>query len=50
MIGALERAVAPVTFDLADTRGAAAVLLAAGAVLALPVRRSSYAASEAQSP
>ena len=33
MIGALERALVPVTFDLADTRGAAAVLLAAGAVL-----------------
>ena len=33
MIGPLERALAPVTFDLAETRGAAALLLAAGAVL-----------------
>jgi hypothetical protein len=33
MIGQLERALVPVTFDLADTRGVAAVLLAAGAVL-----------------
>src|SRR5436309_15915138 len=33
MIGPVERALVPVTFDLADTRGAAAVLLAAGAVL-----------------
>ncbi len=33
MIGPLERALVPVTFDLAETRGAAAVLLAAGAVL-----------------
>jgi hypothetical protein len=33
MIGALERALVDVTFDLAETRGAAAVLLAAGAVL-----------------
>jgi hypothetical protein len=33
MIGQLERALVPVTFDLGDTRGAAAVLLAAGAVL-----------------
>jgi hypothetical protein len=33
MIGPLERALAPVTFDLADTRAASAVLLAAGAVL-----------------
>ena len=33
MIGALERALVPVTFDLADTRAGAAVLLAAGAVL-----------------
>src|SRR3954470_20853247 len=35
MIGPLERALVPATFDLADTRGAAAVLLAAGAVLPL---------------
>jgi hypothetical protein len=35
MIGALDRALVPVTFDLADTRGAAALLLAAGAVLPL---------------
>jgi hypothetical protein len=33
MIEPLERALVPVTFDLADTRGASAVLLAAGAVL-----------------
>jgi hypothetical protein len=33
MIGPLERALAPVTFDLAETRGAAALLLAVGAVL-----------------
>ena len=33
MIGPLERALAPVTFDLAETRGAAVLLLAAGAVL-----------------
>jgi hypothetical protein len=33
MIGALERALVPVTIDLAETRGAALVLLVAGAVL-----------------
>jgi hypothetical protein len=33
MIGALERALVPVTFDLAENRRAAAVLHAAGAVL-----------------
>src|SRR5256885_12049298 len=35
MTGPLERALVPVTFDLADTRGAAAAMLVAGAVLPL---------------